>query len=84
MGELTICKFFKLPRAGGKNSKSLSPKYKARSVSVRKRSQVTVRSVKGINLTHHEEIAGQSVLIQIVVRQIQYLEHGECTEAAWQ
>lgn len=33
-------------------------------------------------LTKLEEVAGQNIFIQIVVRQIQNLENGESTEAA--
>lgn len=34
--------------------------------------------------THHEEIAGQCALIQIVVRQIKHLQQWECTKASRQ
>jgi hypothetical protein len=33
---LTICRFFSCPTSAGRNSKSLSPRYKARRVSARK------------------------------------------------
>lgn len=37
-----------------------------------------------VSLTHHEEIAGQCVLVQIIVGQIQHFKHGECTESTRQ
>lgn len=39
---------------------------------------------RGDELTHHKEIAGQRILIQIIVGQVQHLEHGECTETTRQ
>lgn len=68
--------------SGGKYSKSLSPKYKARRVS-----KITTVSYCGCKLgleipTKLEEISRQNVLVQVVVRQVQHLKHWERTEAA--
>lgn len=62
--------------SAGKYSKSLSPRYKALNVSEKrkKNSQQVERHLHKIfYLTEFEEISGQNIFIQIVVRQIQNL-----------
>jgi hypothetical protein len=71
--------------SGGKYSKSLSPKYKARRVSRTTNKKTSDKALNRLNrwqLTEFEEISGQDVLVQVVVRQIQHFEDRECAETA--
>lgn len=70
--------------SGGKYSKSLSPKYKARRVSEKSSQWVSfdTQQVSMIILTKLEEISWQNIFVQVVIRQIQNLEHRKGTEAA--
>lgn len=69
---------------GGKNSKSLSPKYNARSVSASIGVSFFINNKCGGLLTHHEEVPREGVLVQVVVRQIEHFEDGKGSEAARQ
>lgn len=70
--------------SAGKYSKSLSPKYNARRVSVTPGKLINKHSTGWSTsfLTEFEEISWQNIFIQVVVWQIQYLKNRESTEPA--
>lgn len=46
--------------------------------------KVVVAQVEGTQRLHHEEVAGQLVLVQVVVGQVEDLQHGKGAESAGQ